>query len=834
MKKTYVLSLFLLITFYTFLNGQPSFERHYGQPSNFDELAGMAETADGNYLIAGTTANFGAGGFDMLIQKIDTNGDSLWQTTWGDSGNDGANHIISLSTGGFLVSGYTAGSNNDRDLAAVRIDEEGNEVWRFVQGGSKDEEAFCALELPDGRLLVIGLGYQDVSSQRFIQAYYTDSDGNLLGESFAISEGNTNFDLAGCALTSDGGFMVAVFPGYLHKFDDEGVQEWVQELTNPFGIPVEIGRLGRTADGKLRIAGRLVTGELFIAELEEGGTFLNIVEIPNSSFSLINSFASTEDGKLWTTSGAPFGGNPDPFSNFIHLIDPEMGEVVLSTTIQELGLADLTSPYRIYTPVEEQGFLLLGNSRNNDNGENGLVFRADDNAEEDWRRVIGIEGVFDGEFGRLVVETADGGFLMAGTQATLGAERNILLIRTNSNGNVQWSANLGGELNDLITGLEARQDGSYIVSGARNDTLIVAAYSDAGAPLWYREYLTGVNDGTFDLTTNADNEVLLTMPVVENDMSNGFLMKLSAQGDSLWGQYYQSGMGFNATYGITSAADGGYFLGGCRENDVNIIVPWIVKTDANGNEEWSMTYPPGGEAGFTCLITMHQLPDGDVLGNGISIGPFKPFNQRISSGGTLAWQQVLEVEEGSYFSWFSRLSNTMGRLGLFGRKTYPFTSEPLSNESGTITMLDTDGNLIWERDYGREKSGSFRGGAFTSDGGVVAVGTATFDNSDDIWLVKTQADGTVAYSAPLLLPFDLHLAPNPATDWLQLSASGLERGTAQATVYNLNGQQVITEQLPVIDGQLDHNISVRALPAGNYILHLLQGERAMAVKWVKK
>lgn len=825
-------ALFFSLVSYSILFSQSSFERHYGRPSTFDEAIGLALAADGHYLVAGTTASLGAGGLDMLLEKVDPQGNTAWRRTWGGAGNDGANQVIRVSSGGFLVSGFTEGENKDRDFAAVRLDEEGNEQWSVIRGAEFHDEAVCAIEMPDGGLLISGYTrLQDIGEDGLLLVR-TDAEGPVWEKALYFSSG---IEIAGCAAAADGGFFVLLRPNVLVRFDAQGDQLWTEELVDDQGLALEIAHFERTADGVLRAGGlQWNAGTIFFAELDEEGAVSSSLSLLNSEdLAQANSFAVTPEGKLWITASSRFGQLP-PYATMLYLADPLSGQVLLTRTAAELGLGNLESPFALYSDGVGEGFLVAGNTFSNATGDNGLLFRADEEVVEVWRRTIGVEALDGQESGRMVVEAADGGFLVAGTQATASEGRNLWLIRTDANGEVLWTAETGSPQNDAVAALSARSDGSFVVAGYHSDTLVVAAVSDNGSPLWFREYAVGLGDGTFGMTTNPANEILLTMPVIQEDEPKGFLMKLNTQGDSLWARYYQPSPGYNATYGIAPSSDGGYFLCGCAETLPGIFAPLLMQVDDEGNVFWAFIYEVEGF--FNCLITAQEHPNGDVFANGVSIGSgTRPYVLRATPDGELLREQALELEgeERAYFTWFSALQPSTGYQALFGRKSYPLTSPSQSTTAGSITALNTEGDVEWEIDYGRMENGIFQGGAATSDGGLVAAGTATFDNSQDVWLVKTDADGMVGFTAPLAPPFELALSPNPATDWLQLDAWGLAEGVVDLSVFNLSGQQLYTEPLGVQNGRLHRTLPVQLLAPGSYVLHLRQGRKAMAVKWVK-
>ena len=183
MKK--LLLPFCLLFFMISLPGQETLQRHFGAPSNYDAIEDIVMTPDGQYLVTGTTANYGAEGFDMLFEKIDTTGNLLWQKTWGSAYNDGVNSTIRVSTGGYLVCGYTGGASPElHNFVVVRLDETGEEVWTLERGNSYKSEAISAFELADGGFIIAGHWVNSAANGQITVLIRTDADGNVLWEQY--------------------------------------------------------------------------------------------------------------------------------------------------------------------------------------------------------------------------------------------------------------------------------------------------------------------------------------------------------------------------------------------------------------------------------------------------------------------------------------------------------------------------------------------------------------------------------------------------------------------------------------------------------------------------
>src|SRR5438132_9128685 len=66
----------------------------------------MQQTADGGYIVAGSTNSSGVPGHPHAwVVKLDALGNVVWQKTYGGNGPDGACSVQQTSDGGFIVAG---------------------------------------------------------------------------------------------------------------------------------------------------------------------------------------------------------------------------------------------------------------------------------------------------------------------------------------------------------------------------------------------------------------------------------------------------------------------------------------------------------------------------------------------------------------------------------------------------------------------------------------------------------------------------------------------------------------------------------------------------------
>ncbi len=121
----------------------------------------MSRTTDG-FIASGRGP--GEGSYDMLLAKLDNEGNMLWSKTYGTSGWDWGYEAKQLADGGFALIGYGDGLGTGFSPSGylVRTDALGNEMWaRSISSGGGVDEAYTVVESTTGDLYVGGrsLGY---------------------------------------------------------------------------------------------------------------------------------------------------------------------------------------------------------------------------------------------------------------------------------------------------------------------------------------------------------------------------------------------------------------------------------------------------------------------------------------------------------------------------------------------------------------------------------------------------------------------------------------------------------------------------------------------------
>lgn len=123
------------------------------------ESAGaITATADGGFVVAGSTNSFGAGNGDVLLQKYDSTGNLQWSKTWGGSGSDSARAVAVSTDGGFVITGYTASfGGGSYDAVLLKYASDGTLSWSKTLGGTSNDNALTVAGTSDGGYVMAGI-----------------------------------------------------------------------------------------------------------------------------------------------------------------------------------------------------------------------------------------------------------------------------------------------------------------------------------------------------------------------------------------------------------------------------------------------------------------------------------------------------------------------------------------------------------------------------------------------------------------------------------------------------------------------------------------------------
>lgn len=129
----------------------------------------IKETSDGQVVIGGYTTSTDLAGIspmgslDLYLVKVDSNtGDLIWQKTYGGSGFESADELLSNSDGGVVVGAYSAStdlstpSNGSFDFWVFSTDSSGELLWEGLYGGPGLDAVRSMTRAADGGFVFAG------------------------------------------------------------------------------------------------------------------------------------------------------------------------------------------------------------------------------------------------------------------------------------------------------------------------------------------------------------------------------------------------------------------------------------------------------------------------------------------------------------------------------------------------------------------------------------------------------------------------------------------------------------------------------------------------------
>lgn len=236
----------------------------------FGGLAGdlaysVQETSDGGYVVGGVTGYYEAGGADVWLIKTDSSGGKLWEAIFGGPGQDYGRHVQETSDGGYII----AGEVRDADLGLadvwlIKTDSDGNRLWDKTFGGTGDDYGRCVRQTLDGGYVVAGSTASCGNGEVDMWVIKTATDGE---EEWSKPLGGARGDgAAAVQCTPDGGYVVV---GYHRAEGSTWPDVWLVKL-DLAGNEVWSGTFGRewaeygcsvqaTSDGGYVVAGHTVS-----------------------------------------------------------------------------------------------------------------------------------------------------------------------------------------------------------------------------------------------------------------------------------------------------------------------------------------------------------------------------------------------------------------------------------------------------------------------------------------------------------------------------------------------------------------------------------------------
>ncbi len=454
------------------------------------------------------------------------------------------------------------------------------------------------------------------------------------------------------------------------------------------------------------------------------------------------------------------------------------------------------------------------------------------NAQPDslWSHVYGGEG---GERCGEIIQTADCGYVMAGTTSSFGAgSEDFMLIKTNAEGELLWLRTYGSELSEWCFSLIQTSDGGFAMTGRRAGNCWLVRTDEEGDTLWTKTYGGLRQDACNSIIETADGGFALAGSSTSNQNANFnfWLIVTDEEGDSLWSRHYGSYLREHCN-SLVQTDDGGFALAGFCINDDSNHDFLLIKTDIEGDSLWSRTFDRVQMDECNSLV---QTYDGGLALAGWS-WPVDADDDfwlvKTDNEGDLLWSRTYGGDSGEFCRSIIQVQD--GGLVLAG-STNSFGA---GSNNFWIVKTDEGGDSLWSQTFGCERGESCNSVIQTSDGGFALAGeTRSFDDgAEDIWLVKTAPNPDfIPETGIVLLPSSLTLSgayPNPFNSTTTVKYNIPYASYASLNLYNLSGQLVRTIVSDRITAGVHRTIlNGSDMASGLYVIQLQSTGRSISRK----
>ncbi|QLH83964.1 hypothetical protein [Halosimplex pelagicum] len=288
-------------------------------------------------------------------------------------------------------------------------------------------------------------------------------------------------------------------------------------------------------------------------------------------------------------------------------------------------------------------------------------------------------------------------------------------------------------------------DGGFALTGRRLtgegniDASLLVTDGD-GDVVFDRTYGGDETEVTYDVVETSDGGFAmagLTESYGEGS-SSAWLVKTDDEGNVEFTEAYGDGLR-NRAFGLVQTADGGFALGGDATPPDSLDSDfWLIKTDEEGNEAFSRTYDGGtaramiqtSDGGFALTGSTFLQDSGENAALFLKTDDAgnEEFSTAIDSEGVWSANALVETDDGGF--------------ALAG-------SGVAEGRAGECWLVKTDdaGNEEFVRSYGGDELDLADGIARTDDGGFALAGlTESFDaEGSDVYFLRTDESGEVTF-----------------------------------------------------------------------------------------
>ena len=243
------------------------------------------------------------------------------------------------------------------------------------------------------------------------------------------------------------------------------------------------------------------------------------------------------------------------------------------------------------------GLIIVGSTDSWGNGETDIwLIKTNNEGIKEWDKTF---GGGEGDWGTSVQQTADNGFIILGHTLSFGnGYYDIFMIKTDSEGNEIWVKTFGGNEEDFGYSVIQTSDGGYILVGftvsfgSGNKDVWIIKTDSQGNEEWNKTYGGSEREIGFAVEQTSDDGFIITGLTETNTFGlyDILLIKTDINGENIWEKNIGNG-NYEVGSSVKQTQDGGFIITGYTISYGNGAKDiWLVKTDPVGEIEWDRTF----------------------------------------------------------------------------------------------------------------------------------------------------------------------------------------------------------------------------------------------------
>jgi hypothetical protein len=274
--------------------------------------------------------------------------------------------------------------------------------------------------------------------------------------------------------------------------------------------------------------------------------------------------------------------------------------------------------------TSDAGFAMVGSSTpDNINNQECYIVKTNSNGDTLWTKLYGDENTVFISNAYSIKQTSDNGFILAGWKVN-GNEQYPYLIKTNSSGDSLWTKTYKFGVNRPGTAHSVVDiTGGYVILGhlaennlSGNRDILIIKTNLNGDTLWSKS-IGGINDEQGYCVQKTPDNGLIICGATKSFGAGGYdayLVKVNSNGLVQWSKTF-GGLDDEFANEVSLTSDGGFIIAGSAESfGSNGREAYLIKTDSVGNLHWYKTF---GGTNADYAYSVKQTFDGGYVFLGI-------------------------------------------------------------------------------------------------------------------------------------------------------------------------------------------------------------------------